>query len=547
MTISKEAWIQVENIMGIEHILPNERNMNVPEELLKKVGIGLYIHDIMADLYSASVSQWVDQHTGMIHTITCQGFVKSFFHQVIDMLVTTCVKRYIICFDPIGNARPEKAATAAKRAHARKQSEARGEPERIELPDGEFTVDMTCPSSIRLIMKNLDTKRLFYQFMIQYLTSDFFRSQIPEGKVVIVSGGWAEGRMCDPIFITPSEVVEVHALSFPTMSEGDLDVWRWTFVFPEDDFQIYSCDGDPFLIGLMVMRNLVKVSPPTRRGWFITSRGAGQVEDFQPHPKMIELKKRKAELLGEALLSGYSPQESFQLSGGALLPASSSSSSSESEFRQPIHWLKRYVDMFGCYRDILTEARDSEISNPVELFVLCLILSSKTHDYVNCSQFTPQVGASFIFLAYATHMRALPTLVQVAKADDNPSKHIYVIDVEQMIQFALYCYEEKAKDAVKFSKTNNTQAKVTQAQHKKFRDLIDKFVEPPERKQMIETIAAQCVWTLQYWANGVHSDIEIQNGLVEEEKEGKSIFGFHSSGWTNQVFNQNKRICPLNV
>lgn len=554
MTIDQQAWINLEKIGGKEHIFPNGEVLYVPPDVEMGVGITLVIHDYLVKVRNTPIPQYFDENKQEIVNVNCGVVMEGLFKEVLETLVNTETEIYVICLDPIGQSRPEKAETAKKRMKTRLAAEAKGEPKELKMLPGHsryFYPLAPFPGNMSLVFKTPEAKSQFYGFVVEYLGSLDFKQHIPEGKMVILSGAHHNGRNLSPLVFdrNTKDPVQEHDYAFPGLSEGDLDALRWVHAFPAHNFQIRSGDGDLLMIALLQMRFILQ-SNAHRKGWFVTSRVVGSSESVLSSSQM-KLKEAQVKFHQAAILEGGSLEEAYQRSGGIINP--NNIELSETATRKM--WLHRYVDLTGFYNEIIHEAhriqaaRHVSIHNPVELFVLMLFLSSKSHDYVDCGNFAPGVGSQYIWNTYVKNMHDLGDLVRVsidphsASGSHDPILQYYIINTEVMRMFIERCYMEAGYNRIKPSKKNPEHSpELSQARRTAGLKLKEKNM--PTRK-VSEKVAAQAAWTLAYWGNGSHPSLMIPNGLEVDEKTGLSVFGFTPKGWPEEVVPGKIRCAPL--
>jgi len=553
MTISKEAWLNIEKVAGEHHIYPRESNneIHIPLEVEQGEGIELIAHDFLVDIRNCHIPQKYDEVQNKIVNASCNTVLNGIFRRTVDTIKSyPSLKIYVICLDPIGRSRPEKAHTAAKRLRSRQAAEARGEPTTIELPPGEtryFHPQKPFPSTMNVVFKIPEARKQLYEFIIDYLSSPDFRQHIPEGRSIIVSGGYYQGRQLDPLKIeTRGEPEELHEHAFPTMSEGDLDVCYWVQLFSDLNFQIRSGDGDPFMIVLMQLRHILKINP-SRKGWFVTSRVVDSKHHITSNSEK-KLKEAQIKLHDAAIADGASLEEAFHLSGGRMAYSRDKGLVAESSKKRV--WLYRYVDVVGLYNDIIEEAHRIEakentpIHNFVESFVLALFLSSKEHDYVDCSNFAPGVGSDTIWLTFIKYTSRFADLVRVS-AHDSSQLHYYLIDVEILRDFLKLCYIEAGQKLIKPSKKNPDGSRELELARKEKGETMIKTKMPI--RSVSEVVASQAAWTLAYWGNGADPELTIPDGLAIDPACDLPYFGYDKQGFAPLVTPGRIRCAPLYI
>ena len=551
MTIDKKAWLNAEKVARPGTILPSSNKPDVPQSLVEGKGIGLIVKDGLVDIRNTPIHKYID-HNGSLTTVTCADIFQSIFREAIDRLCNTDASIYVFCVDKIEMPLKAKMATAKKRAKQRESAEARGEPARLELAPGEttyFSPNKPFPPSMSLVFKTPEAKREFYMCMVDYVTSVEFQNLIPKEKIFIFSGGFYSNDRLQSLFKTPrppgqlppiavgcDRIVAMEEEEFPELVEGDLDAWRWVLVFPELDFFVISGDGDLLAVGLLNMHRIIKENS-TRRGWFLTPRRVGS----EPiAPSVAAFKKKQQEIRDSAIEAGCSSDQVYMMSGG--VPASTTTTKAK--------WIYRYVNMPAYHRDIKAEAirlhvHDGvSISNPVALFVLALLLSSKSNDFICCEEFVRGVGGNLVFETYLQHIDKLDKLIRTGTpAGDDPNSKMpgfryTIVNVKALRLFAELCYEKKASSTIR--KQFRSEEDRNEACKRKAEEMMKQYHDDPRK---MVSIAGNIAWTFQYMTHGIDQTIPMTDALLKTS-EGASIYGFDEQGWTLDVKMANNVICP---
>lgn len=519
------------------NVFPSEQHPDVPEDVATYTNIQLISDDFMVYLRSFYPTQYVDKN-GTLRRATTFDTLKRMFKFITDLLAQTDVEVYAICLDPYGNSRPEKRATAKSRVYIPK-----GEPETLSLPPGQhcfFIYDKEFPApNMGLIFRTPAARKELYQVISQYLSSEYFRSTIPENKMVVLCGGFGSENL-PPLYLGRDFSNMVTELAFPTCSEGDLYAW-WVIRHFPGNYMVKSGDADLLFIGLLNMEIILGVDPE-RKGWFVTPRGAGTVEHdlVDQELKLLAAKKK---LYDDAINDGKSVPEAFMISGG--MPSERSVKRQHTNDEGQIagvtvakrQWRRRYINMNGVYNSIHNEAtsllehRGVEIPNPIQNFVAAFLLSSKSHDYIQCNAFAKGIGDEAIWRAYLNNPGQMATLVRVAQGEDRITgerTHFYVVDVDVARRLLrLACHEAAVCSNVK--------------DKQKREETLKNKLAP---KEITTMVAGQLAWTLHYWSAGATRQARIEDGLLTDEVTGLSIYGFDQEGWTSNIIQSDTKICP---
>jgi len=599
MTISKSAWNEIITEYR-KHVLvkragdPNE----APQDVIEADGIDLVCEDILARLRTTAIPQFIDPESGDLRRITCAGFMQNLLTEPLKTLHNTPVDTYVICIDPYGMRRGEKLGTFLQR----QRPVAPGAPEFLTMPLGQtrfFEDNAEMPGTMELIFNTPQAKAELYEYLTELLRSGDFRKDIPDGKVLILSGalkitreeGVPFSKKCvtllPPLKVTREGYSYIDEINSDHISEGDVDVWRWVDYFKTKAFRVKSYDCDVFLAGLLQMRHIM-ANNPTRQGWFVTRRSIGSVEYTEEQVQKKEsMKILKSAAYITALQSTGSVNEAYRASGGlvpaaSLLASCSSSAVSDDpsghndpelylpsdiprkRMRSVPDWAEHHIDMFGIYDEIIKEAYQLvethclPLQNPVETYVMCICLASDKHDYIQTKRVSPGIGPHFLWKALKPNLWKIGDMVRVCKPPPNfalpyPERtHFYEVNVESLTTLVKCAYQLKAIDALKPSKKNNTPEKLDKARQLKADGMFTKNVS----KDDIQVVAAQCAWVLQYWGNGAFSGYTIADGLTLDEN-GNSLYGYESvdkhgktpngedgNGWAKKVTHTLTKFSP---
>ena len=597
MTVDKNTWLLISQILYQARF----QNLNATRPFKDHplaTKFTLHVEDGMVRLRRGGDVRRYDPTTNQRNLITSAEFVESFAQPIFETF-HDCpnLKTYVLCFDPCNQRRIEKMATKKKRD--KQSSYGAITLDEFTLPPEAstyFIPDLPLPGELKSVFRNNQVKQDLYVFFTDYFRDSIFRDRLQEGQTFIFSGAAIYANedtrsFCNmpPLVCTKSEWRFEPKWNFPSLSEGDLDVWRWArYVFPEEDAFVNSRDGDIFLIGLLQMREIIKATPD-RKVYFGTVRQVG-IQDVpigkvkyyaKQEEKSMEIHKRVFEKTGDILAayqasgvtshSNSNPYKDCPKCHGPLterpariytyidcskcgcigsfkpLSSSSSSSSSSAPTKTETVFKLQCVDMVGVCLDIVNEVMNKEITipsishihNPIEVWVLILVLSS-TCDYVDSKRITSGCVAQTILDTYL-HFTDLGDLIAVWSHPDKPF-HYFSIDIASLQSFIDACYKRKVWNNLNLSKKNNTPEKLEVARQKSFETLKKKDSYP--KLQDIQVVAAQCVWMFQYWTNGVNPAYEIVDGTITDEA-GQSIYGFDDNGWTSFVSPVDKIFCPL--
>jgi hypothetical protein len=385
----------------------------------------------------------------------------------------------------------------------------------------------------------MEARKELYVYITNYFKSRLFQTLISPKVTFILSGGCTRDQNGEiqnldfPISVTKTTVSVMLEHSFPTLSEGDLDVWRFVDVFSDKNVHVYSFDGDVFLIGLLHVKHYLTKNK-TRVINVVTVRS---VDSKTPTEASVAATMRNKEMCANiysrVLEETGNIERAFVASGG-VTPSAFEAAQKRAPRRQPIKMLY-YIDVIGIYSDIIQEAldvvrearhvhkcSDFQLFDPVESFVVAFFLSSDSHDYVQTKLISNGVGSSNIWNTYRTHLHLIGDLVRVyyEPADDGQFKRYFVIDVEAMVRFSKYLYVEKYKKNPETHFNKNV----------KIED--------------VHKVAAQCAWTLHYWYDGIFPNIPIADGLITDPTNDLSIYGYKYKEWADIVVLSDFRIAP---
>jgi len=463
MTISKNAW----NSILTQFVSNFYYGDKVSDDLKNLIGIQLVSNDILAKLRNTPISIYPDRITGALKRDTCKKWVEKVFKEVLVTL-NDCpdVLIYVVCIDRFGARRMEKMATFLKR----QRKPVIGAPEFVTIPPGQthfFEDDKQMPGTMDQIFSTYECKMAFYDYITSFIQTEEFRSHIPPGKSLILSGALkVDASKNVPIHLPPVQVFQdrVESLSefkCDHISEGDLDVWRWPIYFKDYNCCTMSYDGDVFSNGLLLMNVLVPEGS-SRRIIFLTRRSIGS-EDVSPSitAKKKGLKRMKEITYETVLDMTGSEQEAYRCSGGvvpapslydALVSASSSSSSSsfynssdrvailpsgepadgldvdpdlnvhvprEAKRKAPV-WALQYADLVGIRDGLVNMEYDRQevhglfLWNPAAAAVVSFLLASDSHDYIPTKMFTKGLGSEYVWLAFQANPTKFRDLVMLS-------------------------------------------------------------------------------------------------------------------------------------
>ncbi len=546
MTIGKETWEHIKATKS-KYILPRpDGSTNV--DVLEKKNVQLVTFDHLGALRTTQVSFEVNEKTGSYGRIICRKYIEKVFELPFSVLHHTEVQRVVVCLDAYDRRRPEKTATTAQRKRSRPQDSPA-----VVVPTGQMTFfedTESMPCDLDFIFDDAQLKAEFYCYI-----TDVFKnlSNVPEGKTLILSRGleWSRDEATGhrtPIVIPPLEVTSagaryMHEVVNDNVSEGDLDAWYWPVnVFPKDNVHVHSFDGDVFLVGLLQMRRIYEATPD-RICMFVTRRSVG---NELPEAKEIQFKEaakqRRAQVFSETLVSTANYEQAFHAAGGypvepkhisvdyteelqSFSSAKRGRDSGEEEEkdsslkrqratsgapRKKTIWQEYHIDVKDIYLDILN---NDHTANPVEVYVVMLMLSSAKHDYIQTNLLTPGVGKDFVWRTFMQDEQHFKDLIKVYSCAGSIELY-YEIDLLVFSKFVEAIYHCKGR-------------------------------VPKTDGRTLAKIAAQTVWTLQYLSNGVIANYDIIDGL-SMTITGESIYGFNTKGWAATVYNneQRKISCP---
>lgn len=541
MTITHEPWSHFCREYS-DFILPRADG-STDDNVLDKKDVGLVVIDILAQLHSISVPQEWNAERREFERMACLDYMLKAFDYPLYLLENTNVQVVVICMDPYGRRRVEKTATSDKRRKG-KDSEM---PAHVPVPLGQteyFVDECPMPCENRYIFDDGEVKAEFYAYMTRtFQTSARFLSRIPPGKQLILSRGVRvmaeDGQRRTYDVVPPFATTSNSGWHYMTehvndnISEGDLDVIYWLIhVYPELNVHVHSYDADVLLNFLMAMRRVYKMNP-LRKCWFVTRRSKGSVSmsDEQVKKRDESLKRRRATFCARLVETGS--YEHACHAAGAAFDVSEEQSSSSSRKRSRtsvVEWTDYHIDISGVYCEIIAEANDRrselghDMCNPVESYVLALILSSKKHDYIQTDLFCPRVGGDFVWRAFVRDIGRFDDLVRVfedatSSQDIQHREFFYEVDVDVLAEFVDKIYLLKGQKAA--------------------------YAHKP-RMSVVWKIAAQSSWMLQYIGNGVLFDCPLIDG-TEETTSGESIYGFLRTGWADRVYmdTQTRKVsCP---
>jgi hypothetical protein len=529
----------------------------------------LFCSDILQFVRSISWRQEPRFKGDTAYTKSCLEMCIKLFSPVIRILKETDIKTYVICFDPYGRSRKEKAHTHKAR---RVKKVDPYKPTRVFLPFGQrhyFQDDAPIPGDINLVFSTPDAKKDLYDYLTSYLISDRFKQQIPNGKRVILSGGLivtqnnnnnnnnnnsssSSSSSSSNQPVNYSNYTNVYAqeitskyhkslewISPAFISEGDLDVWRMAHLFKDDgDVVIESGDGDILLIGLMQMRNIYHQTP-NRRVFFKTRRSAG-VEKYPQayydnHAEKYKIFKETLEKTGDS-------HKAYRASGGIT---------KEKPAGKPrIKWQVKYIDIKRLWAMMWKQAIELqknlgiEISCPVEEWVCLVCISSSKHDYFNRKTIYMRVGEDTALLTYLHHKHQLGKIVEVFHRKGKPQHHhVYQINIEALDKLSQYGFIEQCKKRNKRDSNVNKKLSDSKYDEKVTKKGIEQHKKNMKKEEelyqnSLRIGASQLSWILQYYGNGVFQDLTIVDGTAVDQTTKLSLYGYTNDDFATKVTEQ---------
>jgi hypothetical protein len=527
--------------------------------------------------------------------MNCAHFAEKLFSDAVNMLnaVDCSVDTYIVCLDPYGKRRPEKAHTTASRKKEQARKVERGAPKHVPVPDGQsqyFLDDKPMPCDVNSIFSISEIKKQFYLFLSEYITKPVFRKRIPKGKRIILSGGMVRKQLseqqsspnsftCDapssssssgslkeqevvnscPIQVGCDSVLFLHKYESENeqvdVSEGDLDALVWVHRFPKKNVLVKSGDGDLLPIFLMQMRRVEGMNPD-RVCWFVTRRSVGTTLHDK---KYLDYKQYMSSSYKRCVKAGVDTEEAWKHCDGVT---------STNVQKTKIVWGDIYFNISGLwteiqleYQDYMQDTRSSkkeqtksvsrskfddelvlnennmwhEISCPVEQFVLMMVVLTQKHDYIASGLFAPRVNVGHCFLAYYVHLTRIGSMVRAYHAKSNPNQMYYVINVHAIRRWAVACYHYRTCRNIKRGKRNESQFEAA-----KYKSFNNARVKQLPSIIVHQKLASQCLWVLDYYGNGCVPQTEIIDG-TKPNINGQQVFGYTRSGWATSVVPGNIR------
>lgn len=251
--------------------------------------------------------------------------------------------------------------------------------------------------------------------------------------------------------------------------------------------------------------------------------------------------------------------------------------------RAPV-WAMQYIDMVGIHDDIIrTEYDNRELRatfnrNPAVSAVLALFLSSEKVDFVETKRVSRMLGSEYFWAAFQEDPHKFRDLVMVSDSGLGDRIFSYAIDVHCLELLVLAAYTLKCKRTMKVTKAIEKEAVKLQkyrlvdytnardggygsglaglspiitdlgaieqellfkAQTEKGMQNCAKYINEDD----LNVTAAQCVWLLQYWGNGVFHHYTIPDGLALDV-EGHPLYGYIEQGWAPKVTVSRYKIAP---
>ncbi len=527
MTIGKETVHVFINKFG-DHVQPNDKHPSVDEKIVYKDDIELVTFDILAYLRATTILTTKCPQTGLTMRMTCLEF----FHRVFDTsafaaLLLKSVRVVVVCVDRFGERRIEKMATSM----SRKRSRTPDQPEFIPLPPGQkryFVDDLPMPGELADIFECSHIKAEFYEYLTKTFISEHVRNIIPEGKTLIFSCGvyidltTRKVEVLHPLEIKRTTVRSMEECDNSGISEGDLDVAFWLLFFPRMHAHVHSNDFDVLFVLLMLIRRLI-IDNADRRIWFVTRRSTESraPTEFEVKRRTTSAQHRVIDYDRTLSETGGDVAQAYRVAGKMfgkeITAASSSSAPSFTIFKAVPIRKELFFNVPAICKMLYNEAaerlstRGLCMLNPVEVNILALLLSSDKHDYIQTRRISPGVGTQFVWPAFSTNLWRFSDLVNLTVREREGGLqpiYYYSLNVRALHNLALSIYDEKGSKTIK---------------DKNFPSV-----------QTLHKLAAQCVWTLQYWGNGILPGHTVVDGTTQTEDR-QSIYGYTSAGWAESV------------
>lgn len=589
MTISSAVWKSIKYLYK-KHVLERKPDLNE---------VRLVCNDIMAELRRMPHSEHPrfegDQH----YVRNCAELVLKVFRDALEMLCdeTLAVDTYVVCLDPYGKRRVEKAHTTAERRRQQQARIAKGAPRSLARKPGQcshFADELPVPCDMNTAFNLDEVRRDLYVYLTESVQRQWFFDRLPEGKTLILSGGMkrlpsGESRPCCPVVVVgggrgpvaPDPRLE-HMQG--DVSEGDIDAWAWVHRFPDRSFLVRSGDADLLMIGLMQMRDVISANPK-RSGWFCTRRSVGTAEQDRGR---VLYAQQQSELYEDATAAGFSKQTAWQLSGGVTNPAT----------RKRVIWKDHYVSMVGLWFEIHREyklyAKDLHAAKPSSLpsssseaspsSSAASSSSSSSSSGLHEWDGVPYEVARTKGVRFADHVEMMNpknywpeirfpveqfVLVMVVLSE----RHDYIrrsnfaprVNTAHCL-LAYYLYMDRIGSMLKVQRSSRDPRKkyytinvnalrrwAVACYHYRARQTIKrgKRTERQHDNAMFssfrrtldknlpsikrhELLASHCLWVLQYYGNACFPHIELIRG-PDPKIDGLPVFGYREDGWAEEV------------
>ena len=542
---------------------PRREDSTYPKELEHMTNIQLYCNDALhcvRHVYHRSEARFEGD---LKFTPNCLQMMQRLANSVLNVLKQKDMKVYVFCLDPIGGRRPEKKETSKKREKSVKTSQDKGRPTKLVLPYGRdvyFDDTLTLPGDMELICRTLEAKKALYAYITQYFCSERFYPRIPEGKHFILSGATThliekdeDGEQIPiPIRVDKNGVTELKDRKFRSVvSEGDLDVYHWLYVYPEMNAMIDSGDGDILIIGLMQMRRLHDKTN-NRRVVFKTRRSNGS---GPRSPEYIKWHNDAYAWYNTMVAEGKSKKEAYLMSKGVATP----------RITVIIDYIKEYVDIsllatsiradFSRLREKYKEKPTNFCCTPVETSVAIIMMFG--NDYIFKNMLCHQLNVLAVwrtFFEYAPDIGEIVSVIKKTRAQKRARSgvlkpmhplYIYEVNVLQVRKLIMESYRCRMEMDDKKRKENIAKKKALKGQE------YTVTLAPPEeimrrtqnmwKKHMpdmekMRTGCAHLAWTMFYFSNDSLHDFEVPDSTkIVDEKSGMSVHGYGPDGIMDQV------------
>jgi hypothetical protein len=552
MTIGTDIWRLVRQLVGDKCFVlakKDSENYAIIKEAL------LYVQDALFMVRKI----FVCNADGTVR-LDCFTILQSISRHIFGIFENTDVQTYVFCLDecvvPRGMeeqvGRMEKAHTAKGRARqSSKQTPLQ------PLPEGRagyFVDGLPVLGDMNAIFSDKRARRELYAYITAYFCSEQFRSCIPEGKRVVLSGGLGDDlEPILPLSVSSDDVGFVTDMPVGRMAEGDLDVLRWLFRFP-GDVVVESGDGDVLLYTLMQIRNIARLDPK-RKVYFRTERSAG-VQDIAsqlpPREVLEEIFEQSASSSSSSSKKRKSEQQPLQVKRQKRIDQNPKDAGKK---------VQQYVNI-GKMRKLIINSAVAHVSAPVEELVLAIIIATSKHDFFYRKSLVYYVNEEDVFLAYLKWQHKIGPMVSVFQYEREdpslPHHHLYRIDRRAVDRFVDFCYYTSlVKQMVKKGKLGEGDLNVTEPissvmetarenrvkfmQRKAFLDGLKKDCGEDAAKLSLEDrLAAGCAqlaWVLHYGGNAPINDVKLVRGSERDEQSGKLLYGYTPDGFCLDIAN----------